>query len=138
MRILLVDDDAIFLEITARLLRRGGHVVAAASRAAEGLKLLRDAAARGTPFQVILSDWQMPEMTGPQFCQAVRAEFGREVYVILLTGLGESVRTDGLHAGADDFLAKPFDSTDLQGSLRAAELILAPKAQQNQAHRRAV
>jgi CheY-like chemotaxis protein len=138
MRILLVDDDAIFLDITGRLLARSGHAIATAGNPITGLALLRKAAAEGSPFKVILSDWQMPEMSGPEFCRAVRAEFGRNPYFILLTGLGEAARLDGLHAGADDFLAKPFESSDLQGSLRAAELILSPKAQQKPPQRRAV
>jgi DNA-binding response OmpR family regulator len=138
MRILLVDDDAIFLDITGRLLRRSGHVLATAGNPVAGLTLLRDAAADGSPFHVVLSDWQMPEMSGPDFCRAVRAEFGKNPYFILLTGLGERARLDGLHAGADDFLAKPFEAGDLHGSLRAAELILSPTAQQKPPQRRAV
>jgi sigma-B regulation protein RsbU (phosphoserine phosphatase) len=139
MRILLVDDDATFLEITGRLLRRSGHELITAFNPHEGLALLREARAKELPFQVVLSDWQMPEMTGPDFCRAIRAEFGRDPYFILLTGLGESARLDGLHSGADDFLSKPFESSDLHGSLRAAELILSPKSQpQKQPQRRAV
>jgi sigma-B regulation protein RsbU (phosphoserine phosphatase) len=138
MRILLVDDDAIFLDITGRLLRRSGHVLTTACNPLAALVLLRDAAAAGAPFQVVLSDWQMPDMTGPDFCRAVRGEFGRDLYFILLTGLGDSARLEGLEAGADDFLSKPFEASDLQGSLRAAELILLPKAQQKPPQRRAV
>jgi CheY-like chemotaxis protein len=115
MRILLVDDDAIFLDITGRLLGRAGHALATASNPVAGMALLRKAAAEGKPFQVVLSDWQMPEMSGPDFCRAVRCEFGRDLYFILLTGLGEAARLDGLDAGADDFLSKPFECSDLHG-----------------------
>lgn len=138
MRILLLDDDAIFLDITGRLLTKGGHALATATNPLAAMTLLRKAAAEGTPFEVVLSDWQMPDMTGPEFCRAVRAEFGRDLYFILLTGLGDSARVEGLHAGADDFLSKPFEVSDLHGSLRTAQMILSPKAQQKQPQRRAV
>lgn len=127
MRILLVDDDPIFLAITSRILTRYGHLVTAMPDGAAALDQLRDAAAAGEPFQLVLSDWEMPGLTGPELCKAARALFGRDrLYIILLTGRGESARLDGLHAGADDFLSKPIETADLQGSIRAAELILAP------------
>ena len=129
MRILLVDDDPIFLEITSRILGKAGHVVSTAGDGAEALTAVRKAAGTADAFQLVLTDWEMPVMNGPDLCKAVRAEFGRDdVYLILLTGLGNAARFDGLYAGADDFICKPFEVSELHGSIRAAELVLAPKA----------
>ena len=130
MRILLVDDDPIFLDITGRIIRRGGNAVETAGDGAEALDRLRAEAARpdAVPFQLVVSDWEMPRLTGVELCRAVRAEFGRTPYFLLLTGKGAAARFEGLYAGADDFLSKPFDIADLHGSIRAAELILQPSA----------
>jgi phosphoserine phosphatase RsbU/P len=119
--VLVVDDSRAQRKIlTASLLRRGYHVMEAAS-GEEALERCRQ-----TRFDIILSDWVMPGMSGIEFCQAFRA-MPRETYgyFILLTSRtekGEAAR--GLDAGADDFLAKPVDSDELHARITAGERIL--------------
>ncbi|MDZ4134354.1 MAG: fused response regulator/phosphatase, partial [Paracoccaceae bacterium] len=81
---------------------------------------------RTTVFDIILSDWMMPGMTGLDLCHAFRA-LPREAYgyFILLTSKSEKAEiADGLDCGADDFLAKPVSPDELRARLRAGERIL--------------
>jgi putative two-component system response regulator len=123
MRVLIVDDDAVALELLQDTLVDSGHEVHRARDGREALALLAQAEC-----DVVISDWEMPKLDGIGLCQAIRgggASAGY-VYVILLTGhnsIGE--RVQGLSAGADDFMAKPFDPTELLARLQAAERILS-------------
>ncbi len=125
-----------FLQITRRVLERSGHDVSVAADGVEALDAVRASSAAGAdgPIRLVISDWEMPAMTGPELCRALRAEYGRDLYFILLTGKGGSARFEGLYAGADDFLPKPLELSGLQSSIRTAELILGPA----DAHRRAI
>ena len=124
MRLLLVDDDPIALAVVAHALAESGHDVETAGGGLEALAKLAD-----EPFRVIVCDWQMPGMDGPELCRAARSASREDLYVIMLTArTGDAARLDALHAGADDYLPKPFDLQDLLSSLRAGERVLAGKA----------
>jgi two-component system chemotaxis response regulator CheY len=77
--------------------------------------------------RLVISDWMMPEMSGLELCRKIRAEItSRYVYVILLTAKSHRhERIQGLNAGADDFLAKPIDSAELEVALKTAQRIIA-------------
>ncbi len=126
MRLLVVDDDDITLELTSTLLRRRGYEV---DTAADGQEALTKVSSR--LYRVVISDWEMPLLNGPQLCQAIRqADFGGYVYTILLTARnksGDSVI--GLNAGADDFIPKPVDPDQLAARVRIAERILSFQTQ---------
>ena len=123
MRILVVEDDPMSRDLVAGALRHGGHEVTTACDGHEALAALR----AGT-IRLVVSDWSMPGMDGADLCRAIRATAAHDVYVILLTGRGAAARFDGLHAGADDYLDKPLDVTDLLASVRAGERVLAGAA----------
>lgn len=131
MRILLVDDDPVFLDGLRHVLRRAGHDVESATDGVEALEKI-EAAGNGIggkpPIRLMICDWQMPSMSGPDLCRAARGLPAGQVdllYILMLTSRGtDADRVDGLAAGADDYLAKPFDLTDLMSSIRAAELVL--------------
>src|SRR6266571_6236490 len=74
---------------------------------------------------VVVSDWMMPRLDGVQFCRRVRSRLGAPyTYFILLTALGDSEhRIAGMQAGADDYLAKPFNLSDIEARLIAAERV---------------
>lgn len=121
MRIIVVDDDpsvAMSLEGCLRLL---GYDVTVAHDGHEAQALLRTG-----DFRIVITDWEMPGMDGLSLCQWIRERrLGPYVYVILLTGRGErSDLIEGLSAGADDFITKPFDPNVLRVRLRAAERIV--------------
>jgi putative two-component system response regulator len=126
MRLLVVDDDDITLELIGAMLRRRGYQVDTAADGKEALSILANGDHR-----VVISDWEMPEMSGPGLCEAIRAaDFGGYVYTILLTArnrTGDSVA--GLNAGADDFITKPVDPDQLAARVRIAERILSFQTQ---------
>jgi len=118
----LVIDDAPDIRIYVRaLLEKWGYETDDASEGAEGFARIQ-----GSGVQIVVCDWMMPGMSGPDLCRAVRdTDLGHYVYVILLTGRSDKADlVEGLNAGADDFLSKPFDAQVLQARLRVAERIL--------------
>jgi putative two-component system response regulator len=121
MRILIVDDDPIALELLRDTLADAGHDVTCADDGQAALDALR----AGAP-QVIISDWEMPRLDGLGLTQAVRrAGLESYVYVILLTSHNSTAeRVRGLSAGADDFMSKPFEPDELLARIQAAERIV--------------
>jgi phosphoserine phosphatase RsbU/P len=118
----LVIDDALDLRVYVRaLLRKWGYEAVLASNGTEGLERLR-----AGDIRLVICDWMMDGMSGPEVCAAIRREdFSHYVYVMLLTGRTED--TDlvyGLDAGADDFVGKPFDAQVLRARLQVGVRIL--------------
>ena len=75
---------------------------------------------------LILSDWVMPEISGPELCKQIRQELsGQYVYFIFLTSKSEKTEVaEGLDFGADDFLTKPVNTQELRARISAGERIL--------------
>ncbi|MEO7964926.1 MAG: histidine kinase dimerization/phospho-acceptor domain-containing protein, partial [Gemmatimonadaceae bacterium] len=109
-RILLADDNADMREYLARLLRTRGWDVEAVSDGSAAL-----AAARHSPPDLVLSDVMMPGLDGFALVRALRSdEITRTIPTILLSArAGEEARVEGLQAGADDYLVKPFAPQEL-------------------------
>ncbi len=122
MRILVVDDDMIALALLENALVDAGHEVQTACNGREALTVLR----KGR-HQLVISDWEMPEMNGLDLCRAIRSgEFTGYVYTMLLTGRDDSQDiVEGLSAGADDFITKPFNPAELLMRVRTGERILS-------------
>ena len=120
-RVLVADDSAISRRILKDKLTRWGYEVILASDGQEAWRLLEG---RSTASIAIL-DWEMSGFTGPELCRKVR-EQGREpyVYLIVLTAneRKEAV-VEGLSAGADDYVKKPFDDQELEVRLRTGQRI---------------
>jgi putative two-component system response regulator len=122
MRVLIVDDDDIALELLSSTLEDAGYSVEVARDGVEALEMLRSGR-----FQLVISDWEMPRMNGVELCRAIRKrEYFGYIYFILVTAreVADDV-VQGLNAGADDFISKPFDPGELCVRLRAGERILA-------------
>jgi two-component system cell cycle response regulator len=122
MKVLIADDSATSRAMLRSALTRWGYDVVMAENGKEALDIL----AKDDPPPMAVLDWVMPELTGPEVCRRVR-ETLREpyTYILLLTSKntkGETV--EGLEAGADDYIVKPFDQQELQVRLRAGQRII--------------
>jgi two-component system, cell cycle response regulator len=122
MKVLIADDSATSRAMLRSVLTRWGYDVVMAENGKEALDIL----AKDDPPPMAVLDWVMPELAGPEVCRRVR-ETLREpyTYILLLTSKntkGETV--EGLEAGADDYIVKPFDQHELQVRLRAGQRII--------------
>ncbi len=127
MRILLIEDDATTAAYVAKGLREEGHVVDHAANGRDGLFL-----ALGEPFDVIVTDRMLPGPDGLSIIRALRLA-NITTPILVLTALGEvEKRVEGLEAGADDYLAKPFAFAELRARIRAlARRPAGPSAEQS-------
>jgi len=118
---LIADDDEIALMVLKDSLTEAGHEVHTASNGREALELVRD-----RDYRLVVTDWEMPEMSGVELCKAIRAEcMAGYVYIILVTSKDSPrERVAGLTAGADDFVAKPYDNDELLARIGAGERVL--------------
>ncbi|HWX47831.1 MAG TPA: response regulator transcription factor [Roseomonas sp.] len=124
MRILVIEDDAATADYIVKGLGEEGYVVDLARNGKDGLFL-----ALNEPFDVIVSDRMLPGPDGLAILRALRAS-GITTPVLMLTALGEvDRRVEGLEAGADDYLAKPFAFTELRARVRALARRPAPQAE---------
>lgn len=116
MRLLLVEDDVTLGDAVREYLAAQGHVV-------DWAKCVADArAAAFEPFDVILLDWRLPDGSGVDWLRGLRASPGanQRVPVLLLTARDQlNDRIEGLDAGADDYLVKPFELAELAARVRA-------------------
>ncbi len=111
--VLLVDDDETFARLLKELLRSHGFNMIWADRPSSGRALL----ASGP--DLLLLDVMLPEQSGLEFCQALRAE-GHDLPIVMLTARGTDVdRVTGLNLGADDYMAKPFNHLELIARMEA-------------------
>ncbi len=121
MHVLVADDDGVTRLLLTSVLRKLGHQVA---EAVDGTAALASWQEHRQP--LIISDWMMPGLSGLEFCREVRADSGTDfTYFILLTARsGEGDYLEGMNAGVDDFIAKPFENPQLGARVRVAERIL--------------
>jgi DNA-binding response OmpR family regulator len=116
MPILVVDDDPIFLELLAGMLRSAGHEVLVSADGAAAL-----AVCRRVRVDLIVADWIMPGMDGVELCRNLKEDsFLRQIYVILLTAR-ERVpdKVAALDAGADEYVVKPCAEIEILARVRA-------------------
>jgi sigma-B regulation protein RsbU (phosphoserine phosphatase) len=121
MRILVVDDDPIARAITSTVLRKCGHEVFEAADGEIGLSMIAD-----QDIRCVVSDWVMPKLAGIDMCRQIRASnLPHYVYVILCTSRDTKADlVEGMYAGADDFVVKPINPSELRVKVRAGVRIL--------------
>ena len=125
MKLLLVEDDKETADYLRRALREAGHTVDHAANGRDGLML-----AAGEPYDVIVLDRLLPGIDGLSLLRTVRSA-GVKTPVLLLTALGGiDDRVEGLEAGGDDYLVKPFAFAELLARVNA--LARRPPAQETQ------
>lgn len=121
MNILIVDDDEDLRLALTIVVERAGHTVTQAACGNDGWDAYQTQA-----FEVVITDWRMPDMSGPDLCRMIRARY-RDSYsymIVLTANTGSQAIIEALEAGADDFMTKPFDAGVLVARLRVAARIL--------------
>ena len=123
MKILIAEDDPVSCRILTTSLKAWGHEIVVTRNGSDALEALQQ---DGAPMLAIL-DWMMPGLTGVEICRRLRAERNEApIYIILLTALNcKENLLEGLEAGADDYLTKPFDRHELRVRVQAGARIIA-------------
>lgn len=112
--ILLVEDEVKLARFIELELSSDGYQVSVAHDGMTGLSIARE-----TTFDLAILDWMLPGLTGVELCRRLRAT-GNSLPIILLTARDEvSDRVQGLDAGADDYMVKPFSIEELLARIRA-------------------
>jgi len=117
MKVLIAEDDSISRRLLQAALVKWGYDVVVTTDGREAWKILQAA----DPPTLLILDWLMPQMDGIEICREARkSEALKSAYIILLTSRGSKQDiVQGLEAGADDYVTKPFD----HGNLRARDQV---------------
>ena len=121
MKILIVDDERMQRRIVEKTLNRIGYDVVPVNNSDTAWQHIEDEGIR-----FVITDWEMPDINGVQLIQKIRtAELPRYIYIILLTSKDKvDDVVEGLLAGADDYLTKPFDPRELEARVAVGERLL--------------
>ncbi len=122
MRILVAEDDPVSRHLLEAFLAKWGYEVIVAADGVEARRVLQHDNAPN----LALLDWMMPGTDGVEICREVRKRAAEPyTYILLVTAKGQKQDIlEGLEAGADDYLTKPFDPYELRARLRAGRRIL--------------
>ncbi|MGA1196391.1 MAG: response regulator [Candidatus Latescibacterota bacterium] len=133
MRILIAEDESVSRRLLEGLLKKWGHDVVVCSDGNMAWEILQ----QGDAPRLIIMDWMMPGLSGVEICQKVRTlENSDEFYILLVTARGgTSDLVDGLKAGANDYVPKPYDSAELEARVHSGIRMLELQAKNIEAER---
>ena len=122
MKTLIAEDDSVSRRLLQAALQKWGYEVTVTTQGREAWDALQQP---GAPSLLIL-DWLMPELDGVEICRRIRAsEALKSSYVILLTSRGSKEDiVEGLEAGADDYVTKPFDHGELRARVQVGTRVI--------------
>lgn len=121
MRILIADDNKASRLLLSKLLEKLGYEVLSATDGVEAWEILQE-----EKISLVVTDWLMPNMDGLELCKHIReANFPHYIYIIMLTSKDSKLDIiEGMEAGADDFVVKPFNREELNVRIRAGERVI--------------
>jgi diguanylate cyclase (GGDEF)-like protein len=121
MKVLVAEDDPVTRRLLEATLQKWGYEVVSVSSGREAEQAVKEGKSR-----LVICDWMLPEVRGPELCRRIRgSKDGGLVYIIILSA--RDTRQDlveGLRAGADDYVIKPFDRQELEVRVRAGQRLL--------------
>ncbi|MBM3766233.1 MAG: diguanylate cyclase [Acidobacteria bacterium] len=122
MKILIADDSTVSRHLLESIVRKWGYEVVSTSDGNQAWEVLQ----RPDAPRLAILDWMMPGLTGPEVCKLVREKISDPyVYILLLTSRTQKEDViEGMMAGADDYVVKPFDQQELNVRLRAGRRIV--------------
>src|SRR6516162_2447694 len=122
MKVLIAEDDRDSRELLAWMLEKLGYQVVSTANGKEAWEAFR----KGR-FRIVITDILMPEVDGLELCRRVRQhKQSKYTYIVMITALiGKKDYLEGMEAGADDFVTKPFDVDELKARLRVAQRIIS-------------
>ena len=114
IKVLVVDDDPIACEQAKLVMSSAGINAETVQSGQEAIETVKLSQARQEPFNLIIVDWQMPEMDGVETTRQIRAAIGNETAVIILTAYNwDDIYDEATRAGVDSFIAKPLFTENL-------------------------
>ena len=121
IRVLVVDDSPISRKLLEHTLAEAPYTLNFAKDGADALRLFAE-----RPPDLVIADWELPDIPGPELCRIVRTKFdGAYTYLMLLTSNSDKKSiAEGLAAGADDYLTKPFDAGELRARIGVGRRVI--------------
>lgn len=120
MNILIADDDCITVKLLSAHLSRWGHTVYQATNGDDAWKVIER-----TPIDIVIIDWIMPGLDGPQLSRRIRRRQGAYIYLILISAqVTKEAVVRGLESGVDDYMTKPMDMNFLRAKIDVGSRIV--------------
>ena len=125
-KLLLVNDDPAMLRLLCQWLKKAGYTVSAASDGQEALQAIE----ADCP-DFLITDWEMPRVTGPELCRRIREmSLPHYIYTLILTArTGTAEMIAGLESGADDFITKPVAESELLARVQSGSRVIEVERQ---------
>lgn len=121
MKILIVDDELVSRKKMQKIMESFDYEIFVAINGFEGWKIWEDERPN-----IVITDWNMPRMDGLELCRKIRSEENEDyTYIIVVTGRNDIQDViNGMEAGADDYIVKPFNKDELNGRIKAGERVI--------------
>jgi diguanylate cyclase (GGDEF)-like protein len=121
LRVLVVDDSPVSRKLLEHALSSEPYALLFAKNGEEALRLF----SKHKP-ELVITDWMLPDLSGPELCERIRTDaYSSYTYIILVTSMTEKGSVvEGLAAGADDYLTKPFDANELRARMGVGRRII--------------